>query len=98
MRSSSKFFLLAVALYLVCGIAYQLWTCATWSSNLGQDGFPPDIPCAGIPWTIFTVGLWPAYSSHDLRHGHPLAGALFVVAFVVVVVLLALGLRRGKQR
>ena len=97
MRSSRSFFIAALVLYLVFGIVYQVWTCATWTTNLGQDGYPPDIPCAGVPWTIFIVSLWPGYSSLDLWYGHPMAGALFVAAFLVVLVLFALGLRKRKR-
>jgi hypothetical protein len=98
MRPSSKLFLTALVLYLVLGIGYQIWTCATWSSSLGQDGLPPDIPCAGIPWTILVVGLWPANSFSELRSGHPLAAASLVAAFGLVILLFALGLRKAGQR
>lgn len=96
---SFRFFLAAIVLYFAVGIVYQVWTCATWETNLGLDGLPPDTPCAGIPWTVFIVGLWPAYGALEVFHGHPVAGTLFDGAFLALIALFVVGVRReGREQ
>ena len=92
-----RYIWLALGLYLAFGIGYQIWTCATWSARLGQDGLPPDLPCAGMPWTAMNVGLWPIYSARDLQGGYPIAGAIFAVATAVVAGMALVGLRALRR-
>lgn len=66
MTKSVKVSLGIVIAYVAIGVLYNVATCATWNMQLGQDGSPPDIPCAGIPWTPMMVAGWPLFVVSDL--------------------------------
>lgn len=57
MKTSRILLIAAFVVYLSAGIFFQIYTCTNPDPN--GDGYPSDIPCAGIPWTPLIIVGWP---------------------------------------
>lgn len=97
MKSSRVFIILALALYLVVGILFQVYSCAV-------TGRGSDLPCAGILWTPIVVLMWPFMAVFDLAYGlkdgrWDLLGRGIVLgaAFVVDLLLFITGIRKAAK-
>ncbi|MEK7570299.1 MAG: hypothetical protein AAB515_02580 [Patescibacteria group bacterium] len=88
MRQEHKKLLLAAVLYVGIGIFYQALLCTAWWSQLGSDGIPSDIPCAGILWTPIVLLQWPLMGFFSLMYGDFSRGIPVVLAFILILLVL----------
>lgn len=57
LKTSRSLLIAAFVVYFGAGIFFQVQTCLNPDGN--GDGYPSDIPCAGIPWTPLIIVGWP---------------------------------------
>jgi len=91
-----KAIILSILLYLAVGIGYQVYNCAV--PQLGADGMPSDIPCAGIVWTPIILLGWPLVSLFFVAYGDILKGLIQFALVLIVVSPIFLVLIRRHQR
>ncbi|MBI3115552.1 MAG: hypothetical protein HYZ09_03645 [Candidatus Kerfeldbacteria bacterium] len=72
-----------IIVYLLIGSLLNAYACAF--PSLGQDGAPPDIPCAGIPWTPIILFSWPLFGVFSLSAGDVWDAVPSVVGIILML-------------
>lgn len=95
MKTSRILLIAAFVVYFGAGIFFQVQTCLNPDSN--GDGYPSDIPCAGIPWTPFIIVGWPIVMI-GFPYGFFSEAGLAAVLLLVVAALFFFAIRAAESR